>query len=78
MDIIIKIIEAVSTILCLVGCIYGTIPRRIGLWFLIAGTITWLIFALYNQHWFFLSQEVFLLGLNIISLKTWKEQGIPF
>ena len=74
----IKIFEGVATVLCLVGVIYGTIPRRIGLYYLIVGTIVWLIFVYLASHWFLFSQEVFLLILNIISLKTWKKQGIPF
>ena len=78
MDYVKLTIECFATIFCLVGVIYGTIPRRIGLWYLIVGTILWIIFALLYKHWFLFSQEVFLLILNIISLKTWKKAGIRF
>lgn len=78
MDYIKLTIELLATILCIVGVIYITIPRRIGLWYLIIGTILWIIFSLFWSHWFLFSQEVFLLILNIISLKTWKKIGIRF
>jgi hypothetical protein len=74
----VKTTELIATILCLVGCIYGTLPRRIGLVYLIIGTVAWIFFAVLNKHWFFFSQEIFLLCLNVISLKTWKDQGIRF
>lgn len=78
MDYVKILIEALATILCIVGVIYITIPRRIGLWYLIIGTFLWLVFALFWRHWFLFSQEVFLLILNIISLKTWRNTGIRF
>ena len=74
----ITILEALATILCIIGVIYGTIPKRKGLWYLIIGTLIWMLFAFLTDHWYLFSQEVFLLALNIISLKTWKTQGIPF
>jgi len=74
----IKISEIIATILCIVGVIYITIPKRKGLWYLIVGTIVWLFFAYLTKHWYFFSQNLFLLGLNIISLKTWKNKGIKF
>jgi len=78
MDYVKVVVELFATILCLVGVIYGTIPRRVGLYYLIVGTILWIIFSLFWSHWFLFSQEVFLLILNIISLKTWKKAGIRF
>jgi len=75
---IINVCEFLATVLCLVGVIYGTLPRRVGLWYLIVGTVIWMIFAYYYKHWFFFSQESFLLVLNVISLKTWKKAGIKF
>lgn len=70
--------EAIATILCLIGVVYGTIPRRIGLWYLIVGEITWIVFSLLYSHWFLFTQTIFLLILNAISLRTWKKAGIRF
>lgn len=78
MDYVKPIVEAFATIFCIIGVIYGTIPRRIGLWYLIVGTILWIVFSVLWNHWFLFLEEVFLLILNIISLKTWKKAGIRF
>ena len=73
---ILKIIELIATITSIVGITYITIPKRIGLYFLIVGTIFWGIFAILNHSWFLLSQQSYLMILDIISIKTWKDKGI--
>jgi hypothetical protein len=70
--------EVIATILCLIGVIFVTIPRRIGLWFLIFGQITWILFSILNNHWFMMSQMIFLTILDLIALKTWKTARIRF
>lgn len=70
--------EVFATVLCLIGVVYGTIPRRIGLWYLIVGEIAWIVFSLLYGHWFLFTQTIFLLILNTISLWTWKKAGIRF
>ena len=74
----VKTTELIATVLCIIGVTYGSIPRRIGIWYLIVGTIFWFIFALLTEYWFLLSQQAFFLIINIICLKTWKKQGIRF
>ena len=71
-----KIVELLATVTSIVGIIYITIPKRTGLYYLIIGTIFWGVFAVLSKSWFLLSQEIFLIVLNIISLKTWKDKGI--
>jgi hypothetical protein len=74
----VTILEAIATILCVIGVVYGAIPRRIGIYYLIVGTICWIAFAYFLKRWFLFSEEFFLLIINFICLKTWKNQGIPF
>ena len=73
---ILKIIEFFASIVTLVGVVYITIPKRVGLYYITIGTVLWGIFAILNSSWFLLSQELFLIVMNIIALKTWKNKGI--
>jgi hypothetical protein len=73
---LLKIFELSATIITIIGILYTTIPKRVGLYWLIVGTILWGIYAILNSSWFLLSQEIFLIFLNIIALKNWKNKGI--
>ena len=74
-DILITI-EFLATILTIWGVVVISIPKRYGLWILVAAQILWSTFAYGKDTYFFLSESLFLLAFNFVGLYNWKKKGV--
>ncbi len=72
----VKIIEILATIFTLIGVIFVCIPKKIGIYFIILGSIIWIIFSIIYNYQFLFLQNFFVLILNIYALYSWKKRGI--
>ena len=71
-----NIVEISATIVTLIGVITITIPKRQGMIILVFAQILWSYFGYLNNKWFFMSQSLFILVLNIIAIYNWKRKNI--
>ena len=73
----VKGLEVVSTILVMIAVPLIAIPRRFGIWIMLASQITWASWAYFKggTHFFFF-QCLYLIFFNIIALYQWKKKGI--
>jgi nicotinamide riboside transporter PnuC len=72
----VKIIEILATVFTLIGVIFVCIPKKIGIYFIILGSIIWIIFSIIYNYQFLFLQNFFVLILNIYALYSWKKRGI--
>lgn len=72
----VKSLEIISTILTLIGIPLISIPKRIGMWFLLVATVSWGIFAFLTEHKFFLMQNLYIFCFDIVALINWKNKNI--
>jgi nicotinamide riboside transporter PnuC len=71
-----KVLEILATIITLIGIALISIPKRLGMYILIVGSILWIIFSYLNSHYFFLIQTIICLILDIYGIYSWKKKGI--
>lgn len=72
----VKTVEIFATLFTLVGVIFVCIPKKIGIYFIILGSILWVVFSGICNHQFLFLQNFFVLILNIYALYSWKKRGI--
>ena len=70
------IVEVLATITSIIGIHLITIPKRLGLWFLVIGQIFWMVFAYMNDQKFFLFQGLIFLVYNLVAAYNWKRKGV--
>lgn len=72
----VKIIEILATVFTLIGVIFVCIPKKIGIYFIILGSILWIIFSIISKYQFLFLQNFFVLILNCYGIYSWKKRGI--
>lgn len=70
------VLEAISTILVVVGVILLAAPKISGLYIMVFAQCGWLVYASFKSQWFFASQALFLLIVNIFAIRNWRKKGI--
>lgn len=70
------IVEILASVITLVGVTLISIPKRIGIYVLLVGDFLWILFSYLTNHYFLLSQNVYLLLINIYAVYSWKKKGI--
>jgi|LSQX01.1.fsa_nt_gb nicotinamide riboside transporter PnuC len=70
------IIEFIAFALTIIGALFISIPKKIGLYIFIIACIFWSYFAIITQHYFLLIQNFILICFDIIGIYNWSKQGI--
>lgn len=69
-------LEISSTILTIIAAILISIPRKISLYIFIFASLSWIIFGLLNHKYFFVTQNIVLIGFDIYGIYNWTKKGI--
>jgi len=73
---ILIIIEALAMIIVIIGVILIAIPKIEGQYCMFVAQILWIVFGIFNEHYFFLIQSFVLLCINIFAIINWRKKRV--
>jgi len=71
-----SVLEIISVALVMIAVPLISIPKRLGLWIMLASQMTWAVWGYFESKPFFFFQCLYLILFNIIGLYQWKKKGI--